>query len=315
MPRDYLAEFPPLPDSGRGTLPTQEETPGRVSLGDGGEDPVSVMPGGDSVSSPCEPPTVEEEKHTEDVFSSGCEGPLPRIPHTPRVGEGAALSLPVESLSPAPAFQVSDMSEPASTVEGSPSPQAEHSSPVPDKEKRHRRRPRWLLPAVAVACGGVVAIVGGVVYSATRPPVSPASPSPVSVAPPVPPASSSVVSSPGRIPGEVCNRPGDRRSLAGVVAQMQYLYYTRQDGAGVVGLFADPSPVAESIPAAIATQPAGQRWCLTTRPAGAGSVVATVVVTVPGSVTPQVFEEKIDGQQGPDGLWSITAISALGEAS
>ena len=103
MPRDYLAEFPPLPDSGRGTLPTQEETPGRVSLGDGGEDPVSVMPGGDSVSSPCEPPTVEEEKHTEDVFSSGCEGPLPRIPHTPRVGEGAALSLPVESLSPAPA--------------------------------------------------------------------------------------------------------------------------------------------------------------------------------------------------------------------
>ena len=254
MPRDYLAEFLPLPDSGRGTVPTQEETPGRVSLGDGGEDPVSVMPGGDSVSSPCEPPTVEEEKHTEDVFSSGCEGPLPCIPHTPRVGEGAALSLPVESLSSAPAFQVSDMSEPASTVEGSPSLQAERSSPVPDEEKRGRRRPRWLLPVVAVACGGVV-------------------------------------------------------------AQMQYLYYTRQDGAGVVGLFADPSPVEESIPAAIAAQPAGQRWCLTTRPAGAGSVVATVVVTVPGSVTPQVFEEKVDGQQGPDGLWSITAISALGEAS
>ena len=165
MPRDYLAEFPPLPDSGRGTLPTQEETPGRVSLGDGGEDPVSVMPGGDSVSSPCEPPTVEEEKHTEDVFSGGCEGPLPRIPHTPRVGEGAALSLPVESLPPAPAFQVSDMSEPASTVEGSPSLQAEHSSPVPDEEKRGRRRPRWLLPAVAVACGGVVAIVGGVMVA------------------------------------------------------------------------------------------------------------------------------------------------------
>lgn len=197
---------------------------------------------------------------------------------------------------------------------GDETPSPVHTSPPPGEGavslSSFRGKRIWLVAAVV---GGVLlAVLGVVVFFVVSPATSstPAS----QVAAPVAPSSSSPVSRSVR-EGEVCNTRGDQQSLRGLVTQMQYLYYTRQDAAGVVGLFADSAPVAESIPAAIATQPAGQRWCLRMTPRGERRVAVTIVVTSPGNPTPDVFDEIIEGQKGPDGRWLITTISALGEDS
>lgn len=195
---------------------------------------------------------------------------------------------------------------------GDETPSPVHTSPPPGEGavslSPFQKKRIWVLAAALGALlltAGVVAAC--VVSSATSPSAS-------QVAAPVSPSSSSPVSRRVR-EGEVCNTPGDQQSLRGLVTQMQYLYYTRQDAVGVVGLFADPTPVAESIPAAIATQPAGQRWCLRMTPRGERRVAVTIVVTSPGNPTPDVFDEIIEGQKGPDGRWFIATVRALGEDS